>query len=134
MVEEAEKFAEDDRGKKDKVESVNQAESLIYSTEKALAEVGDEVPADTKATVEAALTKLKEAMGSEDGARIGEASEELTKASHALAEILYKKSSPESQPEGQGPQGPPPQDGAAGPDPAADNVVDAEFEEVQDNK
>ena len=135
MVQDAEKFADEDSQKKDKVEKVNQAESLIYGTEQTLEQVKDAITDEQKTEVEAALTKLKEALGGDDLNRIGEATDELTKVSHALAETLYKQSQEQ--------QGPPPEgaDGAAGGAEAqegaaadADNVVDAEFEEVKDDE
>jgi molecular chaperone DnaK len=134
MVQDAEKFAEEDSTKKEKVEKTNQAESLIYGTEQTLEQVKDAISEEQKTEVEGALTKLKEALGSEDVERISEATEELTKASHALAETLYKQSQEQQQP--------PPEQGADGgaageagakADDDSDNVVDAEFEEVQDD-
>ncbi|MCH7476957.1 MAG: molecular chaperone DnaK [SAR324 cluster bacterium] len=130
MVRDSESFAEEDRAKKERAEKVNLAESLIYGTEKTLAEVKDSVPEDKRTEVEAALTKLKEAMGSDDLARISEGIEELTKASHVLAEALYKQSAQQEPP--------PPGADDSGAEEAdtksSDNVVDAEYEEVQDNK
>ena len=130
MVRDAESFAEEDRNKKERAEKINQAESLIYGTEKTLAEVKDSVPEDKRTEVEAALTKLKEAMGSDDLARISEGVEELTKASHVLAEALYKQSAQQEPP--------PPGADDSGAEEAdtksSDNVVDAEYEEVRDNK
>ena len=130
MVRDSENFAEEDRTKKERAEKVNLAESLIYGTEKTLAEVKDSVPEDKRTEVEAALTKLKEAMGSDDLARISEGTEELTKASHVLAEALYKRSAQQDAP----PTG---ADGSGAEEAetkSSDNVVDAEYEEVQDNK
>jgi molecular chaperone DnaK len=136
MVADAERFAEEDRKRKDKVEKMNQAESLVYSTERTLAEVKDNVPAENQQEVRAAIDALKAAMESQDADKIGEGIERLTKASHVLAEALYKKG---GQQAGGGPGGPGGADGgkAAGGGPAGggkDNVVDAEFEEVRDNK
>ncbi|MCZ6558425.1 MAG: molecular chaperone DnaK [SAR324 cluster bacterium] len=131
MVQDAEKFADEDATKKDMVEKINQAESLIYGSEQTLAEVKDTVPEEQKAEVQAALTKLKEALGSEDSERIGTGIEELSKASHVLAETLYKQSQAQQEPQETAEPGAAAEDAAAPGD--ADNVVDAEFEEVKDD-
>ncbi|MCZ6533843.1 MAG: molecular chaperone DnaK [SAR324 cluster bacterium] len=131
MVQDAEKFADEDATKKDMVEKINQAESLIYGSEQTLAEVKDTVPEEQKAEVQAALTKLKEALGSEDSERIGTGIEELSKASHVLAEALYKQSQAQQEPQETAEPGAAAEDAAAPGD--GDNVVDAEFEEVKDD-
>ncbi|MCZ6628663.1 MAG: molecular chaperone DnaK [SAR324 cluster bacterium] len=131
MVQDAEKFADEDATKKDMVEKINQAESLIYGSEQTLAEVKDTVPEEQKAEVQAALTKLKEALGSEDSERIGTGIEELSKASHVLAEALYKQSQAQQEPQETAEPGAAAEDAAASGD--GDNVVDAEFEEVKDD-
>jgi molecular chaperone DnaK len=134
MVNDAERFAEEDRQRKDKVEKVNQAESLIYSTERTLSEVKDSVPESNQQEVQAAIAELKAALESQDLDKINAGIEKLTKSSHVLAEALYKKSAAQQgagatgDNGGQGQQGPTPGTGGK------DNVVDAEFEEVRDNK
>jgi len=131
---EAELHAEEDRKKKDLVEARNMADSLIYSTEKSIKDLGDKVDEETKTKVAAAIEPLRKAMEGEDPEEIKRLSEELTQASHKLAEAMYQQASAEGGPEpgaeGAGP-GDPGQ--AAGPAPD-DDVVDADFEEVKDDK
>lgn len=129
MVQDAEKFADDDKDKKDRVEKINIGESLAYSTEKTLADVGDKISPENKAEVTAALEKLKGALAGDNLDDIHAATEELTTASHVLAEALYKQGAEAtSDSEGQRPEG----EGEAHEN-EDDNVVDAEFEEVKDN-
>ena len=136
MVNEADRFADDDRKRKEKVERVNQAETLIYATEKTLKDVGDSVPEASRKEVQAAADELKTTMQGEDLDKITQGIEKLTKASHVLAEALYKKGAQQQADaagagngghEGAG-QGGAGQAGAGG----KENVVDAEFEEVRD--
>ncbi|MDI3321661.1 molecular chaperone DnaK [Pinibacter soli] len=116
-----------DKEAKEKVEKINQADSLIFQTEKQLKEYGDKVPADKKAPIESALTKLKEAHKTQDIAQIDTAVNELNAAWTAASEEIYKA----TQAEG----GAQPQDGGAqqgnGHHDAGENVTDAEFEEVK---
>ena len=129
MVDDAQKHADEDLKRKGKAEMVNQAENLMYSTEKTLAEVGGDIPAETKTDVETKLAHLKEVLAGDDESALSSAVEDLTKASHALAEALYKKSAEAQAAQGEG--------GASGEAaPGGDegeNVVDAEFEEVNDD-
>lgn len=131
---EAELHAEDDRKKKDLVEARNMADSLIYSTEKSIKDLGDKVDEETKTKVAAAIEPLRKAMEGEDPEEIKRLSEELTQASHKLAEAMYQQASAEGGPqpgaEGAGP-GEPGQAAGAAPD---EDVVDADFEEVKDEK
>ncbi len=92
MVKEAEKFAEEDKKRRDEAELLNQANTLVYSTEKSLKDYGDKVSADEKAAVEKELTALKEAVTAKDQDKIKAGIESLTKASHKLAEEMYKAS------------------------------------------
>jgi molecular chaperone DnaK len=134
MVKEAEQYASEDKARQEKADRRNQAESLVYTTEKMLGDVKDSVSEENRTEVESKLTALKETLEGEDEDAIQKATEELTKASHVLAEALYKQ---------QGAQQPGPD---AGPDDGAeanggeqaaaedgDNVVDAEFEEVKED-
>jgi len=129
LVKDAELHAEEDKKKKELVEARNMADSLIYSTEKSIKDLGDKVDGDTKAKVESAIEALKKAMEGSDPAEIKRLSEELTQVSHTLAEAMYKQASQEGagQPDAEGadPQG------ASGSD---DDVVDADYEEVKDDK
>jgi molecular chaperone DnaK len=146
MVNEAERFADDDRKRKEKVERVNQAETLVYATEKTLTDVGDSVPEASRKEVQAALDELKTEMQGEDLDKITAGVDKLTKASHVLAEALYKKGAQQQADAGNGGAGPGSAGGAGGSgQPRAggsgaggsgnkENVVDAEFEEVRDQK
>lgn len=129
---EAELHADEDRKKKELVEARNTADSLMYSTEKSIKDLGDKVDEETKNKVEAAAEPLRKAMEGDDPEEIKRLSEELTQVSHKLAEAIYQQASAEgAQPgeEGAGPEG---NGSAAGaPD---DDVVDADFEEVKDDK
>jgi molecular chaperone DnaK len=126
MKNDAEIHADEDKKRKALVDAKNQADSIIYGTEKSLKEVGDKVDADTKKKVEDCIEKLKKSMGGDDLDAIKKDTEELTQASHKLAEIMYAQASKE-----------PPDSGSAGSDSAAggkkddDDVVDADFEEVK---
>jgi molecular chaperone DnaK len=127
MVKDAELHAEEDRRKKEEVETRNQADSLIYQTEKVLKENRDKLTESDVRTVEDALKDTKAAVESGNVAAIKEKMELLTTASHRMAEAMYK-----SQSQQQGAQQPPPggEETAAG-DGARreDDVVDAEFED-----
>lgn len=126
-VKDAELHAEEDRKKKEIVEARNHADSLIYSTEKSLGEMGDKIDADTRKRVEDAVADLKAAMEKEDAAEIKAKSDALTKASHKLAEAMYQKAAQGEQTAGGA------QAGATGGSQDED-VVDADFEEVKDKK
>jgi molecular chaperone DnaK len=90
MVKEAEKFAEEDKRKKEEVEAVNQANVIVYQTEKALKDYGDKVSASDKENVERELNSLKTAIKDKNLAAIKNTSESLQKVSHKLAEEMYK--------------------------------------------
>jgi molecular chaperone DnaK len=127
MVKDAELHAEEDTKKKEEIDVKNQADSLIYQTEKVLNENKDKLSeADCKA-VEDALKDTKAAVESGDVVQIKEKMDILTKASHQLAEIMYKQAEAQQQPGDQ----PPPDDSAASPQSNSDeDVVDAEFEDA----
>ena len=128
MVREAEEHASEDKERKEKVEALNTAESLIHTTEKTLEEAGDKVGDDIKAPVQAALDELKEAKESDDIDAIKVKSEALTAASMKLGEALYAQAQ-EAATEGDAPEG-----DTANADAADDDVVDADFEEVEEEK
>jgi molecular chaperone DnaK len=118
-----------DKEAREKVEKLNQADSLIFQTEKQLKDYGDKIPADKKAPIESAVGKLKEAHKSQDVSAIDAAMTELNNAWTAASEDLYKagQSQPGGQPGGEQQQGQNGgQQGAGG-----ENVTDAEFEEVK---
>jgi len=135
MVRDAEAHAEDDRKKRDLVDARNQADSLVYMTEKSLKEHGDKVDASVRSSIEAALTRTKTAMEGSDLEEMKSSMEALQQASHKLAEAIYQQAS--AQHGGSQQAGPEPGAGPGGPHPGgrpADDVVDADFEEVKDTK
>ena len=128
LVKDAEMHAEEDKSKRELVEARNSADALIYSTEKSISELGDKVDSETKTNVEASIAELRKAMEGEDAAEIKRISDELTKASHKLAEAMYQQASQSEQQAGAEAGGQ-----AAGDAGAADeDVVDADFEEVKE--
>jgi molecular chaperone DnaK len=129
LIKDAELHAEDDKKKKELVEARNSADALIYSTEKSIKDLGDKVDAATKSKVEAAIEPLKKAMEGEDTGEIKRLSEELTQASHKLAEAMYQQASQADAQKQAGAAGQE-QPGAGAPD---EDVVDADFEEVKDD-
>jgi molecular chaperone DnaK len=90
MVREAEAHADEDKERRQEIEVKNQADSLAYSVERQLAEHGDKVPATDKSAIEDAIKEVREALKADDVERIKRASEALTKASHKMAEVLYR--------------------------------------------
>jgi molecular chaperone DnaK len=131
LVKDAELHAEEDKRKRELVDARNMADSLIYSTEKSIKELGDKVDASTKGDVDRAIENLKKAMEGEDTQEIKRLSDELTQTSHKIAEMMYSRASQQQAHAGAGgggPQGGGPQGGAAKKD---EDVVDADFEEVK---
>ncbi len=116
-VKEAEQYAEEDKARRDEVDTHNNADQVVYQSEKALADLGDKVSESEKAPVVAAIEKLKEANKGTDLAAIKAATEEAQKAFYALSEKLYQQAGP--------------QQGGAAPG-GDDGYVDADFEEVKD--
>jgi len=127
MKAEAKANESSDKEAKERVEKINQADSLIFQTEKQLKEYGDKIPADKKAPIEAALGKLKEAHKSQNLAAIDSATTEMNTAWTAASEEIYKAQAAGAQP-GAGPENGGQQNAGAG---AGDTVTDAEFEEVK---
>ena len=116
-----------DKLEREKVDKVNQADSLIFQTEKQLKEYGEKIPAEKKAPIEAALEKLKAAHKSQDLAQIDTATTEMNAAWATASEDMYKDTQAGAQPGADQPQnGQQPQNGAD-----SENVTDAEFEEVK---
>jgi molecular chaperone DnaK len=124
MVKDAEAHAADDKRKRDETEARNRADTLVYATEKTLGENRDKLSAEEAADVERALEAARKAVQDGDQAEIERAAEELTRASHRLAELLYRKSAPSDSP---------PQPGAPGPG-AGDGGGDVIDAEVVDEK
>jgi molecular chaperone DnaK len=128
MVRDAEAHADEDKKKREAIEARNHADSLVYSTEKSLKEFGDKIDAVEKGNIENKLAALKKLMEGEDAEAIKKGSDELAEASHKLAEAVYaKKEGAEGEPAAGAEQA-----GAA--KPKDDKVVDADFEEVKEEK
>jgi molecular chaperone DnaK len=124
MVRDAEAHAEEDRRRRDEAEVRNQADTLVYQTEKLLKEQGDKIAGDEKDRVESALKTLKDALGGSDLDAIKSGTEALMNASQTFAQKLYEQSAAEQQAAGGGP------DGSAS-QPNDDEVVDAEIVDEQ---
>lgn len=118
MVKDAEAHAEEDKAKKDEIEVRNQTDSLAYSTEQTLGELGDKVPADTKSEVQAAIDEAKSALDGTDIEAIKAAGEKLQQAGYKLAEIVYSDQQEQTAPGSQSNGG--------------DDVVDADYEVVDE--
>ena len=135
LIKDAELHAEEDKKKKELVDAKNTADALIYSTEKSIKELGDKVDSETKSKVENAVANLKKALEGEDTEEIKRLSEELTQASHKLAEAMYQQASQEGARQAAGGAESASQAGATGASSAQDDdVVDADYEEVKDDK
>jgi molecular chaperone DnaK len=120
MIQEAQKFAAQDAKKKEEVETINEADTLVYTSEKSLREFGDKISPKERGDIEASINDLKQAIKDKSIERIKTRMEELTKASHKLAEEIYKQTSA-----GQKTAKPRPDTGRG------EKVVDAEYEDVQ---
>ena len=94
-VKEAEQYAAQDKKMKEEVETRNQADQMVYQSEKTLAEMGDKIPADDKNKVQAGIDKLKETLKGTDTAAIKAATDELTQAFYAVSEKLYQQANPQ---------------------------------------
>ena len=132
LVKDAELHAEDDKKKRSLVEARNTADALIYSTEKSLKDLGDKVDSATKSKVEDATSQLKKAMEGDDEAEIKKLSDELTQSSHKLAEAIYQQASASQTEEQQA--GAESAQQAKASSSSDEDVVDADFEEVKDEK
>ena len=124
-VKEAEKHAEDDKKIRELVETRNQAESFIYATDKAIKDLGDKVDDDTKSKVEESKEKLEAAMKEDDLDALKQALEDFQQSSQAVGQMAYQQAAEEqaqNHAEGEGPEV------------DDDNVVDVDYEEVEDEK
>jgi len=133
MVKEGESHAQEDQEKKKGIEVRNNADALLYSTEKTLREYGDKVNPDDKAAIEASASELRGALEGSDTAAIESAMEKLQMASHKLAEAMYQASAPEESgpaPES-GPEEPADSDGG---DTSSGDSVDADFTVVDEDE
>jgi molecular chaperone DnaK len=128
MAKDAEANSADDRKRKDEIDARNRADSMVYQVEKMLKDHRDKIGEEDAKAVEAALESTRKTMQAGSVEEINKAVDTLTQASHKLAEAMYKTSSTP-------PTGAPPQDGASAEKPKEkDNVVDAEFVDVEDKK
>ncbi|MGH9867625.1 MAG: molecular chaperone DnaK [Candidatus Polarisedimenticolia bacterium] len=133
MTRDAAEHAADDRRLREEAEAKNRADQLIYTTEKVIADNRDKLPAGDVASVESAIAELRTAMQEGGSERINAAAERLTKASHQIAELIYRRT---AQGQGPGPQGTE-DPGQAGGDEGArkeGEVIDAEYVDVEDKK
>jgi molecular chaperone DnaK len=129
MVKDAELNADADKKKKELVELRNQADTLVYSTEKSLEEHGDKLDEETKKKIESAKEEVKSVQSGEDVEAIKSALEKLTEASHKLAEVIYNSAQQQNAQQDAGAQAEEPSASAKD-----ENVVDADFEEVKEDK
>ena len=130
MVNDAEQFAEEDKVKREGVEVKNQAETLIYSTEKSVSELGDKLPEEDKTKIEACSEQLKKSLETEDLDAIKSDLEALTQASHKMAELLYSQQAEEQSASSEHVN----EDAQDGEEKSAkddEDIVDADFEEVK---
>jgi len=144
MVRDAEKFAAEDTKKKEEVELLNQADTLVYATEKSLKDFGDKVSQGERAEIETRINDLKTAMKDKNIERIKKTMDDLTRVSHKLAEEIYKQAAAKQGPQqarpGPGPQGKTeePQEksaeGGSAPGAKQEDIIDAEYKEEDDKK
>ncbi|MGE5279415.1 MAG: Hsp70 family protein, partial [Deltaproteobacteria bacterium] len=130
MVKEAEKFAADDEKRKAEVEVRNQADTLLYSTERSLKEYGSKIGGDEKKKIEEKAAALREVLKGKDTEKVRKATEELTQASHKLAEAIYKQTAEQKQAGAQqaGPEQPE-QPEQPKKDDKGEDIIDAEYKE-----
>ena len=124
MVKDAEEHAEEDKAKKELIETKNQAESLIHGTEKSLTENSDKINEDDKKSIEEAIEQLKASLEGDDSAKIASDLEVLTQEAMKLGEAIYKAQESSQNTENENPES----------NPEDDTIVDADFEEVEEDK
>jgi molecular chaperone DnaK len=138
MVKDAERFAADDTKKKEEIETINQADNLVYATEKSLKDYGDKVSQSERADIEAKANDLKAAIKDKNVDRIKKGMEDLSRAAHKLAEEIYKQASSKQQQSqqaqggsadaSQGQASEEPQEGKK------EDIIDADFKEEDGDK
>jgi len=139
MVKDGEQHAEEDKKQREKAEARNQLDSLVYTTEKTMTEHKDKLGDADRGPIEAALEKAKKVLEQSEGAEAEEmkaAAEELTQASHKIAELMYQQAAQQQAAEqqaagGDGDPGDPGEAGAAGGGKPDDDVIDAEYEDAK---
>ncbi|MCK5594942.1 Hsp70 family protein, partial [bacterium] len=141
MVKDAESHAEEDKKKKEAIETHNQLDSLIYTTEKSLKDHGDKIDASEKSKIQSALDEAKKALEANDIEQMKKASESLQQAAHKLAEVMYQQAAKQQQagadPAGQTQAGPKQETKQGGNKKPGkdDDVIDADYKvEDEDNK
>ncbi|MDP2943677.1 MAG: Hsp70 family protein, partial [Candidatus Omnitrophota bacterium] len=143
MVKNAEKFAAEDVKKKEEVEIINQADTLVYASEKSLKEFGDKISQSERADIEARINDLKAAMKDKNIDRIKKTMEDLTKSSHKLAEEIYKQAAAKQQAQqgaagGAKQQESPKEEKSAAGGPTSggkdEDIIDAEYKEEDEEK
>jgi molecular chaperone DnaK len=142
MVKDAEKFAAEDERLREEVETRNQADALVYSTEKSVKEYGSKVSEAEKKDIESKIADLKEALKGKDIDSIKKGSEELTKVSHKLAEEIYKAAAEKKgqaeagaqEEKGKGREGAGPGEDGSAPGKKGEDIIDAEYREENGDK
>ena len=133
-VHDAEQYANEDKARKEEVEIRNHADSMVYSTEKTLKELGDKLSADDKARIESEIANVKKAMEGNDSAAIKAASDKLTEVSYDVFGKIYQQAQQQNPGAGAGFNGSDAGSANTGSAPHDDNVVDADYEVVDDQK
>ena len=131
MVNDAEQYADEDKAKRESVEVKNQAETLIYSTEKSVNELGDKLPEEDKTKIEACTEQLKKSAESDDIEAIKSDIEALSQASHKMAEMLYSQQQETQESQDPGDESDQQRDVEEKSGKEDENIVDADFEEVK---
>lgn len=134
MVSEAESHADEDKQKKAEIEARNRADNLVYSTEKILNENRDKISDSDVQSIEAALEETRKAMEGSDVDQINQATENLTQASHKLAELMYQSTQGAAQAGGPGTEAGPQAESQEAGEEQEDEVIDAEYVDVDDKK
>jgi len=135
MVRDAEKYAAEDSKKKEEVETINQADNLIYATEKSLKDYGDKVSQSERADIEVKLNDLKSAIKDKNIERVKKGMDDLTKVSHKLAEEIYKQAAAKQQAQAKqssdsaAQQKEEAQQQEASSQPGSEDIIDAEYKE-----
>ena len=133
MTKDAQSHADEDKDYREKVEAKNRLDNLIYNTEKMVGENRDKIPESDASNLDAAISKAKTTLeGSPESAELKSAFDELTRASHRLAEVMYQKTTAQASPGGSA--GPAEGEPQAGKSKAEDEVIDAEYVDVDENK
>ncbi|MDP6579829.1 MAG: molecular chaperone DnaK [Vicinamibacterales bacterium] len=132
MMREAESHSEEDKQRKEEIETRNQADQAVYTAERMIKDAGDKLPASDREPIESAIADVKKALESDDSAALRQAMERLTSVQHKAAEAMYKQASSETPPDSDGGAGATGSGDAASTDASEGEVIDAEV--VEDNK